>query len=148
MDTAKWERHTLLADEAAKRGELMSAVAHYQVALAESQRLEVNTEGDLEELEDLLAIKVMSCHNLADFWRAQGDSDYELKYLQLASEEVMMLLPQCPRTSCSRFVSSLGCCKSAMVEFLKRHPNPKVAKHVEQIQSVNDCELIVKFQIH
>ncbi|AYV23513.1 DUF2753 family protein [Vibrio mediterranei] len=147
MDMKKWERHTLLADEAEKQGELMAAVAHYQIALSESQQMKFDTS-DLEELEDLLAVKVMSCHNLADFWRAQGDSEYELKYLQLASEEVMTLLPQCPRTSCDRFISSLGCCKSALVEFLKRHPNPKVANHIANMQTTNDCELIVKFKIH
>ncbi len=32
MDMTKWEKHTLLADEAERRGELMTAVAHYQVA--------------------------------------------------------------------------------------------------------------------
>jgi hypothetical protein len=135
-----------LADEAIKRGELMAAIAHYQVALSESQQMDVEV-CNLDELEDLLAIKVMSCHNLADFWRSQDDSEYELKYLQLASEEVLALIPQCHKVNCDRFISSLGCCKSALVEFLKRHPNPTVAKHVESIQGASDCEIIARFKI-
>lgn len=146
VDTAKWEQHTLLADEANQQGELMTAVTHYQAALSESKQMDV-TISDSDEFEDLLAIKVMSCHNLADFWRAQGDSDYELKYLQLASEEIMTLIPQCHQVNCDRFISSLGCCKSALVSFLKRHPNPQVAKHVESMQAISDCEIIARFKL-
>lgn len=147
MDISKWETHTLLADKANRQGKETIAVIHYQLALAESMQL-TPTSNKSEQLEDLLTIKVVSCHNLAKFWRAQGDNEYELKYLQLASEEVMTLLPQCPRTSCNSFVSSLGCCKAALIEFLKRHPNPEVAKSVKQIQHTSDCELIARFRLH
>ena len=147
MDVSRWEQHTLLADKADKQAKPMMAVLHYHLALAEAQQLSPNS-GTQDELDELLTIKVMSCHNLANFWRIHGDEEYELKYLQLASEEVMALLPQCPNTSCKSFVSSLGCCKSALIEYLKRHPNPVVAKHVEQMHSTSACELIVKFQLH
>lgn len=147
MDADRWEKHTLLADDADRDAKPMMAVLHYHLALAESQQLSPIT-GSLEELDELLTIKVMSCHNLANFWRMHGDSEYELKYLQLATEEVMALLPQCPNTSCKSFISSLGCCKSALIEYLKRHPNPIIAKHVERLHSHNECELIVKFQLH
>ncbi|GAM72483.1 hypothetical protein JCM19236_3537 [Vibrio sp. JCM 19236] len=146
MNTEKWQQHTLLASQAETEGRDMTAIMHYQSALSESRQFSFADEG-AEALEDILTIKVMSCHNLANFWRSQGDTEYELKYLQLASEEVMAILPQCPRTHCDSFISSIGCCKSALIEFLKRHPNPTLAGHVAQMQSTDNCELIVKFKI-
>ncbi|UXI00374.1 DUF2753 domain-containing protein [Photobacterium sp. TY1-4] len=147
MDVSRWERHTLLATEAEREQRPMMSVIHYQLALAESQQLEP-IHGTRDELEDLLTIKVISCHNLAAFWRRAGDNEYELKYLQLASEQVMALIPQCPRKTCDAFIDSLGCCRSALIEFLKRHPNPAVAKQVEHINLSNQCELIAKFRLH
>ncbi|KLV05438.1 membrane protein [Photobacterium aquae] len=147
MNTSRWEQHTLLADNAVKSNDFLMAVVHYQLALAESQQLEP-LSFQTEELEDLLTIKVMSCHNLANFWQQQGDVEYELKYLQLASEQIMTLIPQCPRAHCESFMSSLGCCKSALIAFLKRHPNPIVAKQVENMSLTNQCELIAKFKLH
>ncbi|OLQ75239.1 hypothetical protein BIT28_09910 [Photobacterium proteolyticum] len=147
MDVSRWERHTLLAAEAEENNKPMMSVIHYQLALAESQQLEP-IQGTREELEDLLTIKVTSCHNLASFWRKAGDNEYELKYLQLASEQVMALIPQCPRKECDAFIDTLGCCKSALISFLKRHPNPAVARQLEHINISNQCELIAKFRLH
>ncbi|MDO6579834.1 DUF2753 family protein [Photobacterium sp. 2_MG-2023] len=146
MNVSRWEMHTLLAAEAEKDHKPMMSVIHYQLALSESQQLEP-VDGSLDELEELLAIKVTACHNLASFWRKQGDGDYELKYLQLASEQIMALIPQCPNRDCEAFISSLGCCKSALIDFLKRHPNPKVAKQVAHITTSNQCELIARFRL-
>ncbi|EAS44784.1 DUF2753 domain-containing protein [Photobacterium profundum] len=147
MDVSRWETHTLLATEAEKSNKPMMTIIHYQLALAKSQQLEP-IRGTRDELEDLLTIKVVSCHNLADFWRKNGDSDYELKYLQLASEQVMSLIPQCPRKECDAFIETLGCCRTALIEFLKRHPNPVIAKQLSHISTSNQCELIAKFRLH
>lgn len=146
MDVSCWERHTLLATKAEKDNLPMMSVMHYQLALAESQQLEP-VHGTEDELEDLLTIKVISCHNLAYFWRKAGDKEYELKYLQLASEKIMTMLPQCPHKACNAFVDSLGCCKSALIEFLKRHPNPIVAQQVANMNTSTQCELIARFRL-
>ncbi|OAN13637.1 hypothetical protein A3K86_13740 [Photobacterium jeanii] len=147
MDVSRWETHTLLASESDRAHKPMMSIIHYQLALAEAQRLEPIL-GTRDEFEELLTIKVVSCHNLANFWRNAGDTEYELKYLQLASEQVMALIPQCPRKECDTFIESIGCCKSALIEFLKRHPNPLVAQQVANIGTSNNCELIARFKLH
>ncbi|KLV07927.1 MULTISPECIES: DUF2753 family protein [Photobacterium] len=147
MDVSRWEQLTLRALHSEREDNPSIAVVHYQLALAESQQL-TPMKGTRDELEELLTIKVMSCHNLANFWRNQGDDEFELKYLQLASEQVMAMVPQCPRRNCESFIASLGCCKSALIEFLKRHPNPIVARQVENINVSNQCELIARFRLH
>ncbi|MGF1691839.1 DUF2753 family protein [Photobacterium kagoshimensis] len=147
MDVSRWETHTLLANESEREQKPMMSIIHYQLALAAAQQLEP-LQGTRDEFEELLTIKVVSCHNLAAFWRNAGDSEYELKYLQLASEQVMALIPQCPRKECDTFVESIGCCKSALIEFLKRHPNPIVAQQVENITVSSQCEFIARFKLH
>lgn len=59
-------------------------------------------------MEDRMMISVISCHNMAKFWRTIGDNQYELKYLQLASERVLTLIPQCHKPGCEAFVDSLA----------------------------------------
>lgn len=146
MNVSRWEMHTLMALEAEKANKPMMSVIHYQLALAESQQLRP-TAGNLDELEELLTIQVTACHNMANFWRKQGDNEYELKYLQLASEQIMTLIPQCPHRDCEAFISSIGCCKSALFDFLKRHPDPRIALQVAQITTSNQCELIARFRL-
>ncbi|MDN3684377.1 DUF2753 family protein [Vibrio sinaloensis] len=84
MGIAEWEKHTLLADIAMNDEDHLRSILHYQQALTISERI-----GDSEEIEveDRLMISVISCHNMAMFWRSIGDVPYELKYLQLASEK-------------------------------------------------------------
>ena len=93
----EWEKHTLLADTALQLDDPIRSILHYQQALTLSERITERT--DIEADERLL-ISVISCHNLAQFWRWAGDTEYELKYLQLASEKVLTLIPQCPNTQC------------------------------------------------
>ncbi|MCM0147478.1 DUF2753 family protein [Photobacterium galatheae] len=145
MNVSRWEKHTLLAAEADKANKPMMSIIHYQLALAESKQL--RPDGSRDELEALLTIQVTACHNLANFWRKQGDTEYELKYLQLASEQIMALIPQCPHRDCEAFISSIGCCKSALIDFLKRHPDPRIAKQVAHITTTNQCELIARFRL-
>nr|WP_086941071.1 DUF2753 family protein [Thaumasiovibrio occultus] len=146
MDTGRWEAHTLRAIDEEQQGHLMMSVVHYQLALAEAQHLAPKLDND--SLEELLTIRVASCHNLANFWRKIDEQDEELKYLQLAADQVLNLLPQCPNTQCKTFVASLGCCKAALVHFLKRHPNPAIAKQVEHLNYYSDCEMIARFQLN
>jgi hypothetical protein len=145
MSVAEWEKHTLLADIAMSEEDHLRSILHYQQALTLSDRID-----DFEEVEveDRLMISVISCHNMAMFWREIGDTSYELKYLQLASEKVLTLVPQCPNTECDAFVDSMGCCKKALIEFMKRHPNPKIAKMVQDIDTVTNCNLITKFKLN
>ncbi|UPQ88703.1 DUF2753 family protein [Vibrio sinaloensis] len=140
-----WEKHTLIADFAMQDGDHLRSVLHYQQALTLSEEIRDNPQ---IELEERLVISVISCHNMAGFWRTIGDTKYELKYLQLASEKVLTLLPQCPNTHCDAFVDSLGCCKKALVEFIKRHPNPEIARLVQDFDSAANCNLIAKFQLN
>lgn len=145
MAIAEWEKHTLLADVALKENDHLRSILHYQQALTLSERIGDETEVDVE---DRLMISVISCHNMAMFWRNIGDIKYELKYLQLASEKVLTLVPQCPNTDCDAFIDSMGCCKKALVEFMKRHPNPKIAQLVQDIDTATNCNLIAKFRLN
>lgn len=145
MGVAEWEKHTLLADIAMKEQDHLRSILHYQQALTLSDRIG-NTEE--VEVEDRLMISVISCHNMAMFWREIGDVSYELKYLQLASEKVLTLVPQCPNTDCDAFVDSMGCCKKALIEFMKRHPNPQIAQMVQDIETATNCNLIAKFRLN
>ncbi|WP_070967213.1 DUF2753 domain-containing protein [Vibrio sonorensis] len=145
MGIAEWEKHTILADIALKEDDHLRSILHYQQALTLSERI-----GDSEEhtVDDRLMISVISCHNLASFWRSVGDTQYELKYLKLASERVLTLVPQCPNTTCEAFVDSMGCCKKALLEFMKRHPNPKIARMVQDIDTATNCNMIAKFKLN
>ncbi len=145
MDISEWEKHTLLADIALQERDHLRSVLHYQQALNASDHLAVC---DDIEVEERLLISVISCHNLASFWRTIGDSQYELKYLKLASEKVLTLVPQCPNTHCDAFVTSMGCCKKALIEFMKRHPNAKIARMVQDIDTATSCNLIAKFKLN
>lgn len=145
MGIAEWEKHTLLADMAMNDEDHLRSILHYQQALTLSERI-----GDADEIdvEDRLMISVISCHNMAMFWRQMGDVKYELKYLQLASEKVLTLVPQCPNSDCDAFIDSMGCCKKALLEFMKRHPNPKIAQLVQDIDTATNCNLIAKFRLN
>ncbi|SDH65101.1 Protein of unknown function [Vibrio xiamenensis] len=145
MGIQNWEKHTLLADIARKENDHLRSILHYQQALAVSEELSESVDIDIE---DRLMISVISCHNLANFWRGVGDSSYELKYLQLASEKVLTVVPQCPNNQCSAFIDSVGCCKKALIEFMKRHPNPTIARLVQDIDTATNCNLIAKFKLN
>ncbi|MCG9597181.1 DUF2753 domain-containing protein [Vibrio sp. Isolate25] len=145
MGVAEWEKHTLLADIAMNDADHLRSILHYQQALTLSERISDSSEIDVEER---LMISVISCHNMASFWRTMGDTKYELKYLQLASEKVLTLVPQCPNHHCDAFVDSMGCCKKALIEFMKRHPNPKIAKLVQDIDTATNCNLIARFRLN
>ena len=145
MSVNEWERHTLLASEAREVGDSLRAVLHYQQALNVSEQMLWNDDIDLE---DKLVTSISACHNLATFWSDIGDVDFELKYLELASERVLTLIPQCPKRDCEAFISSLGCCKKALISFMKRHPNPKIAGLVSNIDSASSCKLIAKFTLN
>lgn len=144
MGISEWEKHTLLADVALKDDDHLRSILHYQQALTLSERL---SEEDEVDVEDRLMISVISCHNMATFWRNVGETKYELKYLQLASEKVLTLVPQCPKSDCSAFIDSMGCCRKALIDFMKRHPNPKIAKLVQDIDTATNCNLIAKFRL-
>ena len=90
---SEWEKHTLLADTALQLDDPVRSILHYQQALSLSEDISECVE---IEADERLLISVISCHNLAQFWRWAGDTEYELKYLQLASEKVLTLIPQCP----------------------------------------------------
>ena len=145
MSMKEWEKHTLLADSAMQQADHLRDILHYQQALTLSERL---SDYDEIELDDRLFISVISCHNLAGFWRQMGDEQYELKYLELASERILTLVPQCHNSSCEAFIDSLGCCKKALIEFMKRHPNPKVAQAVKDVDSATSCNLIARFRLN
>jgi len=139
-----WEKHTILAEQSFKNKDFWRTILHYQQAYAISEELTKRNKGSLI---DQVTISVISCHNLAQFWRSQNDNRFELKYLQIASEKVLTLVPQCPRKDCESFISNLGCCKNALLDFMKRHPNPAIAKHIQHIDSAVQCELIASFKL-
>lgn len=147
MSIQKWEEHTLLADIAMKEQDHLRSIIHYQQALSISEQM-IEQEEESYDIDDVLTINLVSCHNLARFWRKNGDNEYELKYLQLASEKVLTLIPQCPNSQCSSYISSLGTCKKALVDFMKRHPNPLVAEQVKHLDTATQCELIAKFRLN
>ncbi|MGC9403410.1 DUF2753 family protein [Vibrio genomosp. F10 str. 9ZC157] len=108
MTVTEWEKHTLLADVAMQESDHLRSILHYQQALTISEQL---THEEEIQIEDRLIVSVISCHNMASFWRSVGDERYELKYLQLASEKVLPLIPQCANSQCDSYIDSLGCCK-------------------------------------
>ncbi|CAH1541112.1 conserved hypothetical protein [Vibrio owensii] len=142
---SEWEKHTLLADTALQLDDPVRSILHYQQALSLSEDISECVE---IEADERLLISVISCHNLAQFWRWAGDTEYELKYLQLASEKVLTLIPQCPNKDCTSFIDSIGCCTKALIDFVKRHPNPAIAKQVEKIDTATNCEIIAKFRLN
>ncbi|MDN3609408.1 DUF2753 domain-containing protein [Vibrio ostreicida] len=145
MVLTDWEKHTLLADQAMIDDDHLRSILHYQQALTLSESI---AESEQFDVEDRFMVSVISCHNMAQFWRSVGDTKYELKYLQLASEKVLTLVPQCPNKGCGAFVDSMGCCKKALIEFMKRHPNPQVAKWVQDIDTASNCNLIAQFRLN
>lgn len=65
----EWEKHTLLADTAMQLDDPIRSILHYQQALNLSEEIASSTE---IEADDKLLISVISCHNLAQFWRWAG----------------------------------------------------------------------------
>ncbi len=145
MNIKEWERHTLLADIAMQESDHLRSILHYQQALTYCQKFDSRYEIDMEQPKQSA---VISCHNMAKFWRTMGDNQYELKYLQLASERVLPLIPQCHKPGCEAFVASLGCCRKALLDFMKRHPNPEIARMVQHIDTASKCEIIAQFRLN
>ncbi len=141
----EWEKHVLLADNAMQKEDHLRGIIHYQQALTISQ--EICSKTDIT-IEDKLIISVTSHHNMASFWHTIGDKKYELHYLQLASEKILSLVPQCPNTHCDAFIESVGCCKKALIEFMKRHPSPHIAQQVQDIDIATNCNLIASFKLN
>ena len=142
MEHQNWQRYMLEAENALGMGALGTAICLYQQALGEVYEL---TSGDLDELASM---RVATCHRMADFWRAMEEPAYELRYLKLASELVTALVPQCPNRACESLISELGCCRAALLSFLKRHPNPEIARLIQVQDRVQGCELIGRFRLN
>ncbi len=118
---SEWEKHTLLADTALQLDDPVRSILHYQQALSLSEDISECVE---IEADERLLISVISCHNLAQFWRWAGDTEYELKYLQLASEKVLTLIPQCPNQNCASFIDSIGCLHKSTYRFYEASSKP------------------------
>ena len=154
---AHWQRYMIEAEHALSQGALGAAVCLYQQALGT-----ISAPLELEEpvpqmapaaplvvdLEQLATMRVATCHRLADFWRAMEEPSYELRYLKLAAELVTALVPQCPNRECESLISELGCCRAALLAFLKRHPNPEIARLIQVQDKVQGCELIGRFRLN
>lgn len=145
MNIQEWEKHTLLADIAMQEADHLRSILHYQQALSVSQQWD---ESETLEIEDRMMISVISCHNMAKFWRTIGEQQFECKYLQLTSEQLLELVPQCRNPSCAAFIDSLSCCRKALLEFMKRHPNPELARMVQHIDTVSKYQLIAQFHLN
>lgn len=63
---SEWEKHTLLADTALQLDDPVRSILHYQQALSLSEDISECVE---IEADERLLISVISCHNLAQFWR-------------------------------------------------------------------------------
>ena len=142
MTPQSWQRYMLEADRAWQAGSLGAAICFYQQALGDVYEM------TQVELTELATMRVATCHRLADFWRAMEEPAYELRYLKLASELVTALVPQCPNQECESLISELGCCRAALLSFLKRHPNPDIARLIQLQDQVQGCELIGRFRLN
>ena len=142
MTPQSWQRYMLEADRAWQAGSLGAAICFYQQALGDVYEM------TQVELTELATMRVATCHRLADFWRAMDEPTYELRYLKLASELVTALVPQCPNRECEALISELGCCRGALLAFLKRHPNPEIARLIQLQDKVQGCELIGRFRLN
>ncbi|HGY1084298.1 DUF2753 family protein [Aeromonas salmonicida] len=45
-------------------------------------------------------------------------------------------------------LDELGCCQAALISFLKRHPNPEIARLIQLQDKVQGCELIGRFRLN
>ena len=68
--------------------------------------------------------------------------------LQSSLMLVTALVPQCPNRECESLISELGCCRAALLSFLKRHPNPEIARLIQVQDKVQGCELIGRFRLN
>lgn len=142
MLSHQWQRYMLEAEQAWQAGSLGLAVCFYQQALAQVYEVE-NCDA-----AELATMRVATCHRLADFWRAMSEPTFELRYLKLASELVTALVPQCPHQECESLISELGCCRAALLAYLKRHPNPEIAQLIHRQDTLQSCELIGRFRLN
>lgn len=147
MMNDNWQRYMLEAENALDMGALGTAICLYQQALGEVYELDAD-DLSADALDELASMRVATCHRLADFWRVMEEPAYELRYLKLASELVTALVPQCPNRECESLISELGCCRAALLSFLKRHPNPEIAKLIQVQDRVQGCELIGRFRLN
>ena len=142
MTPQSWQRYMLEAERAWQAGSLGAAICFYQQALGDVYEM------TQVELTELATMRVATCHRLADFWRAMDEPTYELRYLKLASELVTALVPQCPNRECEALICELGCWRGALLAFLKRHPNPEIARLIQLQDKVQGCELIGRFRLN
>ncbi|QFI55571.1 DUF2753 family protein [Aeromonas simiae] len=143
MNHLHWQEYMLEAQLAYEKGAFGTAVSLYQRAL------EVALEPDDRlELAEQATMQVATCHRLAGFWREMAEPAFELRYLKLASELVTALVPQCPNRQCEALIDELGCCRAALLAFLKRHPNPEIARLIQTQDRVQGCELIGRFRLN
>ena len=142
MTPQSWQRYMLEAERAWQAGSLGAAICFYQQALGDVYEM------TQVELTELATMRVATCHRLADFWRAMDEPTYELRYLKLASELVTALVPQCPNRECEALISELDCCRGALLAFLKRDPNPEIARLIQLQDKVQGCELIGRFRLN
>ncbi|MGK4474341.1 DUF2753 family protein [Aeromonas molluscorum] len=146
---AHWQRYMIEAEHSLDQGALGSAVCLYQQALGViSEPVDEQSRPVTIDLEGLATMRVATCHRLADFWRAMGEPNYELRYLKLAAELVTALVPQCPHKGGQSLISELGCCRAALLGFLRRHPNPKIARLIQSQDIMQGCELIGRFRLN
>ena len=142
MTPHSWQRYMLEADRAWQAGSLGAAICFYQQALGDVYEM------TQVELTELATMRVATCHRRADCGRAMEEPTYELRYLKLAAERVTALVPQCPNRECEALISELGCCRGALLAFLKRHPNPEIARLIQLQDQVQGCELIGRFRLN
>ncbi|MGL5286038.1 Protein of unknown function [Aeromonas sp. RU39B] len=146
MNVGHWQEYMLGAEQALDKGAFGSAVCLYQQAL--ELLLEVPPAEVELDVTELATMQVVTCHRLAGFWRHMEEPNFELRYLKLASELVTALVPQCPHRDCEALIDELGCCRSALLAFLKRHPNPEIARLIQTQDRVQGCELIGRFRLN
>ncbi|MFR9719112.1 DUF2753 family protein [Aeromonas diversa] len=143
MNRIHWQEYMLEARVAQNNGAFGAAVCLYQRAL------ELALEPDPElELAEQATMQVATCHRLAQFWGEMQEPTFELRYLKLASELVTALVPQCPHRQCAALIGELGCCRAALLAFLKRHPTPEIARLIQTQEKVQACELIGRFRLN
>lgn len=137
MDLTRWQNETLAAHDALQLNELNKAVDYYEAALsaADEQLNECRHANDIDVLVDATTAWINTCHNLAHCWRVQRSQEKERYYLCQASDIVLSLVPQRVDDERRAMNSCIGCCKHALLDYIKRYPDPEIAGLVHRLES-------------
>lgn len=137
MDLSRWQQFSITADEALNQHNRQQAQYLYEQALSEAQAQWAlcNPVDDGDSFVDAATAVINTCLNIANCWRIQSVPDTELTYLQQAAQLVLDTFQQGYTDICQQMTGCLGMCKHALIDYMKRHPDPATAQLIPHLES-------------